>query len=122
MRRDFSEFSNGCTRILNLKAPGWASQSCSESCRDMADRCRPKEKRTQAQWFIFRCLPIQDTPLASGSAGGSPAASHLQNTGGPPALPTFIYDGDCSFCKLWVDRWKQLTGDRVVYESFQEAA
>src|SRR6267154_2321581 len=41
--------------------------------------------------------------------------SHLQK-------PILIYDGDCSFCKLWIDRWKQITTDRVEYEPYQQAA
>jgi predicted DCC family thiol-disulfide oxidoreductase YuxK len=36
--------------------------------------------------------------------------------------PTLVYDGDCSFCRLWVDRWRALTGDRVRYAPWQEAA
>ena len=33
-----------------------------------------------------------------------------------PALkPLLIYDGDCHFCKRWIERWKTLTGDAVDY-------
>jgi len=42
-----------------------------------------------------------------------------QNT---PALPTVIYDGDCGFCRFWIERWKQPTQGRVDYAPFQEAA
>jgi lipase maturation factor 1 len=35
--------------------------------------------------------------------------------------PILIYDGDCGFCKLWISRWKQLTGDKVEYAPYQEA-
>jgi predicted DCC family thiol-disulfide oxidoreductase YuxK len=38
------------------------------------------------------------------------------------ARVTFIFDGDCGICRTWVDYWRQLTGDAVVYRSFQEAA
>jgi predicted DCC family thiol-disulfide oxidoreductase YuxK len=38
------------------------------------------------------------------------------------AKPTLVYDGDCGFCKLWVSRWRHLTGDAVAYASSQEAA
>lgn len=34
--------------------------------------------------------------------------------------PLVIFDGRCSFCKLWIDYWKQLTGDRVNYAASQE--
>jgi predicted DCC family thiol-disulfide oxidoreductase YuxK len=36
--------------------------------------------------------------------------------------PLLIFDGDCSFCRLWIDFWKQLTGDRVAYAPYQEVA
>ncbi len=38
------------------------------------------------------------------------------------ARATFIFDGDCGICRTWVDYWRQLTGEAVVYRSFQEAA
>ena len=34
--------------------------------------------------------------------------------------PALIFDGDCSFCRLWVDFWRTLTGDRVDYRTYQE--
>ena len=36
--------------------------------------------------------------------------------------PLLVYDGDCGFCRRWIDRWKILTGDKVDYAPFQEAA
>ena len=36
--------------------------------------------------------------------------------------PTLIYDGDCGICRYWVDYWRGLTGERVVYRAYQEAA
>ena len=33
-----------------------------------------------------------------------------------------VYDGDCSFCRMWIDYWRQLTGDAIDYAPFQEAA
>jgi predicted DCC family thiol-disulfide oxidoreductase YuxK len=39
-----------------------------------------------------------------------------------PELPLLIYDGDCGVCRLWVNYWKSLTGDRVRYAPFQEVA
>jgi predicted DCC family thiol-disulfide oxidoreductase YuxK len=35
---------------------------------------------------------------------------------------TFIFDGDCGICRTWVDYWRRLTGDRVIYRPYQEAA
>ena len=36
--------------------------------------------------------------------------------------PLMVYDGDCDFCCFWIDYWKSLTGERVEYAPFQEAA
>jgi predicted DCC family thiol-disulfide oxidoreductase YuxK len=36
--------------------------------------------------------------------------------------PLFIYDGDCSFCRFWLERWRKRTGDRVEYEPYQKVA
>jgi predicted DCC family thiol-disulfide oxidoreductase YuxK len=35
--------------------------------------------------------------------------------------PLLVFDGECPFCRAWVDYWKHLTGDRVLYAPFQEA-
>ena len=34
--------------------------------------------------------------------------------------PLLIYDGTCGFCKIWIDYWRRLTGDRVDYAPSQE--
>jgi predicted DCC family thiol-disulfide oxidoreductase YuxK len=39
----------------------------------------------------------------------------------PPARPVLIYDGDCTFCCVWICRWRKLTGERVEYLPFQSA-
>ena len=31
-----------------------------------------------------------------------------------------VYDGDCRFCTLWIQRWQQTTGERVDYLPFQD--
>src|SRR5712692_8249886 len=38
------------------------------------------------------------------------------------SLPLLIYDGDCSFCRLWIERWRVLTGDRVDYAVYQQVS
>jgi predicted DCC family thiol-disulfide oxidoreductase YuxK len=38
------------------------------------------------------------------------------------ARATFVFDGDCGICRTWVDYWRQLTGDKVAYRPYQEAA
>ncbi|MFQ5719428.1 MAG: lipase maturation factor family protein [Acidobacteriota bacterium] len=36
--------------------------------------------------------------------------------------PVLIFDGDCGFCRLWVERWRSMTGSRVLYVPYQEDA
>lgn len=36
--------------------------------------------------------------------------------------PTLVFDGTCGICRTWVDYWRKLTGDRIVYRPYQEAA
>src|ERR1043165_5272674 len=36
--------------------------------------------------------------------------------------PLMVFDGDCRFCRAWIEYWKELTGARVEYVPFQEAA
>jgi predicted DCC family thiol-disulfide oxidoreductase YuxK len=35
---------------------------------------------------------------------------------------TLVYDGDCAICRRWVDYWQELTGQRVIFRPYQEAA
>jgi len=37
----------------------------------------------------------------------------------PHTLPLLIYDGDCGFCRAWVERWRRNTGRRVRFLPFQ---
>src|SRR5579859_2125467 len=38
----------------------------------------------------------------------------------PPPKPVLIFDGDCNFCRRWISRWQQATGDLVEYVPFQD--
>jgi predicted DCC family thiol-disulfide oxidoreductase YuxK len=40
----------------------------------------------------------------------------------PPAKPLLIWDGDCDFCRLWIERWRQMTAGNVDYTTYQKAA
>jgi predicted DCC family thiol-disulfide oxidoreductase YuxK len=33
--------------------------------------------------------------------------------------PVMLYDGECGFCRLWIERWRRETGDRVRYLPYQ---
>ena len=33
-----------------------------------------------------------------------------------------VWDGECGFCRIWVEHWWRLTGESVDYATFQEAA
>ncbi|HKA25571.1 MAG TPA: lipase maturation factor family protein [Candidatus Eisenbacteria bacterium] len=39
-----------------------------------------------------------------------------------PSKPLLVYDGECEFCRLWIDRWRARTGDRIQYATYQEVA
>ncbi len=39
----------------------------------------------------------------------------------PPPKPLLLFDADCHFCRRWIERWRETTGDRVEYLSSQEA-
>jgi predicted DCC family thiol-disulfide oxidoreductase YuxK len=36
--------------------------------------------------------------------------------------PLLIYDGDCTFCRFWVERWKERTGEALLYAPYQDVA
>jgi lipase maturation factor 1 len=40
----------------------------------------------------------------------------------PPQKPLVIFDGDCRFCRRWIERWREMTGGSVTYAPFQEVA
>ena len=40
----------------------------------------------------------------------------------PMRPTTLVYDGDCGICRYWVDYWQALTGERIHYRPYQEAA
>jgi lipase maturation factor 1 len=39
-----------------------------------------------------------------------------------PSKPLVIFDGDCHFCRRWIERWRELTQGVVEYAPFQETA
>ncbi len=51
-----------------------------------------------------------------------PSPSRLLSDTPRPAKPLMVYDGDCGFCRLWIKRWRFLTGEKVDYRPYQEAA
>jgi predicted DCC family thiol-disulfide oxidoreductase YuxK len=40
----------------------------------------------------------------------------------PDPRPTLVYDGDCGICGRWVRYWQKLTGEKVEYRTYQDAA
>src|SRR5437667_3816506 len=40
----------------------------------------------------------------------------------PPSKPLMIWDGECHFCKRWIERWREITAGEVDYATYQEAA
>ncbi len=45
--------------------------------------------------------------------GASPRAA-------PRDRPLLVFDGDCAFCRFWLERWKSTLGDRVDDAPYQE--
>lgn len=37
-------------------------------------------------------------------------------------VPLMLWDGDCGFCRAWVEYWKHLTGDHIEYEPYQSGS
>jgi len=46
----------------------------------------------------------------------------LTRVSNPPPQPLMIFDGDCHFCRRWIERWREETEDAVKYEPSQEVA
>ena len=40
----------------------------------------------------------------------------------PPPKPLLIWDGECHFCRRWIERWRVITGTEVDYAPYQEIA
>ena len=40
----------------------------------------------------------------------------------PPPKPLLLWDGECDFCRLWIERWKEITAGKIDYATYQEAA
>src|SRR5947199_9338499 len=38
----------------------------------------------------------------------------------PPPKPLMIWDGNCHFCRRWIERWREITRDEVDYEISQK--
>src|SRR6266853_431014 len=49
-----------------------------------------------------------------------PNKSHLHVSNAPPK-PLLIWDGDCDFCRLWIERWREMIMGEVDYTTYQNA-
>src|SRR5205823_7093728 len=45
-----------------------------------------------------------------------------QRVANPPTKPLLIWDGECHFCRLWIERWHEITAGKLEYATYQEAA
>jgi len=45
-----------------------------------------------------------------------------QRVSNPPPKPLLIWDGECHFCKLWIERWREITAGEVDYATYEQAA
>ena len=47
----------------------------------------------------------------------------IEKTDFPPQhKPIMVYDGNCGFCKYWIIKWQNFTGEKVEYQPFQKVA
>ncbi len=42
--------------------------------------------------------------------------------GRPPEKPVMIFDGDCGFCRFWIERWRRWTQAQVEFVPYQDAS
>src|SRR5438477_261890 len=49
-----------------------------------------------------------------------PNKSSLRVSNAPPK-PLLIWDGECDICRLWIERWREITEGKVDYATYQEA-
>ena len=40
----------------------------------------------------------------------------------PPPKPLLIWDGECHFCRRWIERWREITRGEIDYATYQEIA
>lgn len=45
--------------------------------------------------------------------------AHLR-VSNPPAKPLMIWDGECHFCRRWIERWREITRGEVEYAPYQK--
>src|SRR6266404_3793123 len=50
-----------------------------------------------------------------------PNKSSLRVSNAPPK-PLLIWDGECDFCRLWIERWREITAGKVDYATYEGAA
>ena len=50
------------------------------------------------------------------------AQSNLRVASPPPKQPLMVWDGECHFCKRWIERWREITAGEVDYVTYQEVA
>lgn len=55
-----------------------------------------------------------------GGGGTHSVVSQMLRVLSPPAKPLLVFDGDCQFCRRWIARWQEATGDAVDYLPFQD--
>jgi len=44
-----------------------------------------------------------------------------QRVANPPTKPLLVWDGECHFCKLWIERWREITAGKVDYATYEQA-
>jgi predicted DCC family thiol-disulfide oxidoreductase YuxK len=48
--------------------------------------------------------------------------AQLPRAANPPSKPLLVWDGECHFCRRWIERWREITHGEVDYETSQDVA
>src|SRR5258708_2870117 len=97
--------------------PGAADRRDERRSEAPGRRRRAQGRRSDDPW-------IDGNQDSDGDDGTGPPAkramTHIR-VAIPPEEPWMLFDGECSFCRYWVTRWKAILRDKAVFLPFQEA-
>src|SRR6266480_5961126 len=74
-------------------------------------RIMPRSGRSLNRWFERSTFATRHQRMKT----------HLR-VSNPLSKPLMIWDGECHFCRRWIERWREITAGEVDYATYQEAA
>src|SRR5215472_7586065 len=106
----------------NVSRPGSIAKCVEEKILPIMRRCgRSLHARKRSTLSAQRPMVNADSELDVGRSTLMPNKSHLR-VSNPPPKPLLIWDGACDFCRLWIERWREITADKIDYATYQEVA